>query len=427
MPPGEDGPHTPEVAEVSDVSEVSEDPDAPGVPDIRAQVRAVETGLLGGEPHLTRRQVAERVGVPLSLAEELWHRLGFPHHADDDVAFTDADVEALSLARDLVMLGILDAGSQAAMVRTWGRSFARLAEWQTDLLARLALSAEDPGQRITELTDEVLPRLEVLQSYVWRRHLVSAANRILTPTGPDPDATRAGDPTAYLAVGFVDIVGYTSRSRTLSEPEFVTWIESFEDVATTEVTDRGGRVIKAIGDEILYVTDDPVQAAEVALALTARGADADDPFPEVRAGLAYGEVVIRLGDVYGSTVNIAARLTSIARPGTVVVDSGLQEVLTSLAAAADDPDDPDHDDPDDPDEGHEDHDGSRDAGRDDVLRLAAQLTDEARHRAQEALALLTGEAAPAHLPYRFRRIRRATLKGFPGVRGRVLRRAEPGR
>ncbi|MDF9714891.1 adenylate/guanylate cyclase domain-containing protein [Nocardioides sp. ChNu-153] len=381
----------------------------------------METGLLGGEPHLTRRQVAERVGVPLSLAEELWHRLGFPHHADDDVAFTDADVEALSLARDLVMLGILDAGSQAAMVRTWGRSFARLAEWQTDLLARLALSAEDPGQRITELTDEVLPRLEVLQSYIWRRHLVSAANRILTPTGPDPDASRAGDPTAYLAVGFVDIVGYTSRSRTLSEPEFVTWIESFEDVATAEVTDRGGRVIKAIGDEILFVTDDPVQAAEVALALTTRGADADDPFPEVRAGLAYGEVVIRLGDVYGSTVNIAARLTSIARPGTVVVDSGLQEVLTSLAAAAEDPEDPD--DPEGPDDPEDPHGG----GRDDVLRLAAQLTDEARHHAQEALALLTGEAAPAHLPYRFRRIRRATLKGFPGVRGRVLRRAEPGR
>lgn len=375
--------------------------------------RQVEAALLGGEPHLTRRQVADRVSVPLTLAEELWHRLGFPHHAEDDVAFTEADVEALSLARDLVMLGILDAESQAALVRTWGRSFARLAEWQTDLLARRALDSDEPDLRITGLTAEVLPRLEVLQSYIWRRHLVSAANRMLTPT-----LVPGGEATTALAVGFVDIVGYTTQSRNLSEAELVAWVEGFEDTATTVVTDHAARVIKTIGDEILYVTDDPVAAVEVALTLTERGADPEDPFPQVRAGLAHGQVVARLGDVFGSTVNVAARLTSLARPGTVVVDEGLQHVLVGIATPEED-DEPDEE-PDDQTDG-----GGGSAPYDEVRRRAEELADDAYQRAREALSLLTGEESPEHLPYRFRKIRRANIKGFPGVRGRVLRRAEP--
>ena len=73
--------------------------------------------------------------------------------------------------------------------------------------------------------------------------------------------------------------------------------------------------------------EDPRQAAEVGLILTARGSDAEDEFPNVRVGIAYGNVVRRLGDVFGPTVNIAARLTSIGRPGTVIVDQGMHDVL----------------------------------------------------------------------------------------------------
>ena len=99
-------------------------------------------------------------------------------------------------------------------------------------------------------------------------------------------------------------------------------MEYFEDEMTRTVVDHGGRVIKTIGDEILFVADDPRAAAEVALLVTERGADEDDRFPQVRAGIAYGDVVSRLGDVFGPTVNIASRLTSVARPGTVLVDRG---------------------------------------------------------------------------------------------------------
>jgi adenylate cyclase len=290
-------------------------------------IEEIERELLGSKRAFTRKQVAEKAGVPIEVAEELWQQLGFPHAADDDVAFTKEDLKALQRTNELISLGILTPESQSAMVRTWGRSFARLAEWQVNLLAEMAIEGERPQERLTELMDTVLPRVEKLQSYVWRRHLEGAASRLLANASDEGPGT-----TSTLAVGFVDIVGYTGQSKTLSDSELVHWVENFENEMTRTVVELGGRVIKTIGDEVLFVADDPVAAAEVCLIMTERGEDDEDEFPRVRAGVAYGDVVSHLGDVYGPTVNIAARLTSVARPGTVLVDRGAHEVLSGPIA-----------------------------------------------------------------------------------------------
>jgi adenylate cyclase len=300
------------------------------LPDLAHALEVVEGFLLGEPPSLTRSAVAERAGVPLEVAEQLWRLLGFPHPADDEVAFTEADVEALRLTRDLMKLGVLGADSQAALVRTWGRSYARLAEWQTTLLADVAIEGPDPEQRLTELASEVLPRVERLQSYVWKRHLASATSRLLA-------VDSGGSATSEQAVCFVDIVGYTAHSKTLTEGELVDWLEHFEDEATGLVVDHGGRIIKTIGDEVLFVADDVAAAAEIALRMTERGADPDDRFPQVRSGVAYGTVVSRLGDVYGPVVNIASRLTSVARPGSVLIDNGAYEALSGRSGEDDEP------------------------------------------------------------------------------------------
>jgi len=290
-------------------------------PDLSEALETIEEYLLGDAPTLTRVQVAERAGVPLEVAQELWRLLGFANQPDDAVAFTERDVQALEYTHDLVKLGILSPERQAALVRTWGRSFARLAEWQTRLLTDVALEGDDPVGQITELASEVLPRVEELQNYVWRRHLASAGARLMA-------SDSAGSETTRLAVAFVDIVGFTSRSKELTEAELVEWIEHFEAECSGLVVDHGGRVIKNIGDEVLFVAEDLTAAADAALTMTARGADPDDRFPEVRAGIAYGDVVARLGDVFGPTVNIAARLTSVARPGSVLIDRGAHDALT---------------------------------------------------------------------------------------------------
>lgn len=292
--------------------------------DVPADVAdAMEEFLLGQAPSLTRVEVAERAGVPLDLAVTLWHQLGFPHHSDDDVAFAESDVEALRLTAELVRIGILPPESQAALVRTWGRSYARLAEWQTTLLAGLAVEGDDPAEAITQLATDVLPRVEALQTYVWRRHLASAAQHLLE------DAGGLTTSESVLSVCFIDIVGYTTQSRSLDGAELVRWVDGFEQDTTTLVVDHGGQVIKTIGDEVLFTVAAPAAAVAIAMALTERGADEEDPFPAVRAGIAHGAVVRRLGDVFGSTVNAASRLTSAARPGTVLVDAGVHDALTS--------------------------------------------------------------------------------------------------
>ena len=243
-------------------------------------IEEIERALLGSKRVFNRKEIADKAGVPIDVAEELWQQLGFPHAADDDVAFTKEDFKALQRTRELISLGILTPESQAALVRTWGRSFARLAEWQVSLLAELAIEDDDPQSRLTELMDVVLPRVEKLQTYIWRRHLESAASRLLSQFAEEGPGT-----TSTMAVGFVDIVGYTGHSKTLSDAELVEWVEYFENEMTRTVVDLGGRVIKTIGDEVLFVADDPVSAAEVALIVTERGEDEEDQFPRVRAGI----------------------------------------------------------------------------------------------------------------------------------------------
>lgn len=353
----------------------------------------IEAALLGSAPSYTRGQVSAQAGVPLELAEELWQQLGFPRTGDDDVAFAESDLDALRRTNDLIALGILTPDSQAALVRTWGRSFARLAEWQVNLLAEIAITDEDPQTRLSELMDEVLPRVEALQTYIWRRHLASAANRLLAQGGEEASISST------QAVVFVDIVGYTGRSKNLTDHELVDWVEHFEDQTTKAVTQAGGRVIKTIGDEVLFVTDDPRAAAEIALTMTERGDDDVDRYPPVRAGIAYGEVVSRLGDVYGPTVNIASRLTSVARPGTVLVDRHAYEILSGPAA--------------------EDATGTVELPRLDEPALSlSRLID----RASDELAELSPYSEAGE--FRFRRMPRRAVKGYSRLEPFVLRRSK---
>ncbi|MBM7366683.1 adenylate/guanylate cyclase domain-containing protein [Gordonia hydrophobica] len=282
--------------------------------------RGLEDLLLGQAPTLTRSDVIEQSGVDDAVAVALWHLLGFPNVADDAVAFTPMDVEALRQSDELIRLGVVSAESQAALVRTLARSFARLAEWQTRLLAEIRVRNDATDAEHLALVAAALPNIEAFQNYVWRRHLASAAASLMTSEA----SAAEGDRTA---IGFVDIVGYTSQSKKLDQRELIDWIESFEAAVTGVVVDHGGQVIKTIGDEALFVTAEARDAAEIALLLTARGQDPDDDFPAVRAGIAYGNVVPRLGDVFGPTVNIASRLTSVARPGTVVADRGVHDLL----------------------------------------------------------------------------------------------------
>jgi adenylate cyclase len=275
--------------------------------------------LFDEPPSLTQVQVAEAAGVDLETANTMWRHLGFPEVADDEVAFTPADVEALRITRRLTELGVVEPERMPQFVRSLGRAFSRLADWQTRLLLTSLSEMDGPEDPPLEVLTEVIPMVEQVQGYIWRRHLLATASRMALRR------STAG-PSTLVAVGFVDIVGYTARSRQMSPRALGEMVEWFERVVTDVVVAHGGQVVKTIGDEVLYTVDDPFRAAEVALALVER-ADADERFPEVRVGSAYGPVLPRLGDVFGATVNLASRLTSLSRPGRVLVDGELAGLL----------------------------------------------------------------------------------------------------
>ncbi|APC37355.1 MULTISPECIES: adenylate/guanylate cyclase domain-containing protein [Nocardiopsis] len=289
----------------------------------RPDPKAIESALLGGEAVYTREQAIELAGADNELAGRIWRALGFPNQGDDTVTFAESDVESLRIANSLVQEGVLDEEGVVRFARAMGQTMARLADWQTSILSTLIYQeGEDSVSPLMNRVKELLPDVERLLLHIWRRQLAASSARTLAVMS-DNDAV----PNYYpLVVGFADLVSFTTLSRELDEVELAGVVEGFEATAADIVASGGGRVVKTLGDEILYVADSPAEAADIALRL-ASGVKTHVEVPDVRVGLAAGPVLTLHGDVFGTTVNRSSRLTSFARPGTVLIDESLAESL----------------------------------------------------------------------------------------------------
>jgi adenylate cyclase len=182
-------------------------------------------------------------------------------------------------------------------------------------------TAQAAAVKLAEIVDD----LEPLLIYAWRRHLSAAISRMVTDAEPIPD-----QPGVVRSVGFADLVSFTRLVRRLSERDLARVVQHFEELASDIITAHGGRVIKTVGDEVLFVAIGAAPAAAIALDLVEAMA-LDDVLPDVRVGMASGRVISRLGDVFGNTVNLASRLTAVAKPRTVLVDAGLAASLASMS------------------------------------------------------------------------------------------------
>jgi adenylate cyclase len=162
---------------------------------------------------------------------------------------------------------------------------------------------------------------------LFRQHLLAAQRPMALDTG------SGGYETRHLAVGFVDLVGSTELGEQLSLTELGSLLTRFEHLASDTVTNGGGRVIKLIGDEVLFTAPDAAAAARIAIALAGLVA-ADDGLPAARAGLAHGLVMLRDGDVFGPVVNLAARIVGAAGPGEVLAPADLVAAAGAEASPA---------------------------------------------------------------------------------------------
>ena len=295
--------------------------------------------LLGGEMRYTRLDASRLSGVSLEFSERIWRSFGFPSPPDDAVAFTEGDLTALKRIKDLLDRGVLGADSQAVLlrqVRAVGQTMARLADWQSSIVsaalteaARESASPLDVAESLEFLggvAEEFLAEMQPLLVHAWRRQLAASAARAYATTQLKDD-TMPGRPP--IAVGFADMVSFTAMSRELDEMELGRVVERFEETAADIVASHGARLVKTLGDEVLFCADSPVLGGEIALTIAEAIKD-ETEVPDVRVGVAYGPVLPLMGDVFGTTVNLAARLTSLARPGSVVIDADLAAELEDV-------------------------------------------------------------------------------------------------
>jgi adenylate cyclase len=287
-------------------------------------VAALEELVLGSPRRYTRLEVLARTGVTEDEGLRLWRSLGFPEVPEDEAFFTELDVAAAELLATDPVPQSLPVDVRETVLRAIAQSMARLADWQVGMLARLFAerATEQPADEALGTVAAVLPALEQVQTYIWRRHLAAAVSRFVVGPLDDPEQTQ----TRTLAVGFADMVGFTRTTRRRTAAELAEMIAQFEAATTDVIAAGGGRIVKTVGDEVLFVADTVPAAAELALDLHDRVA-AESALPALRIGLAAGEVLLRFGDVYGETVNIAARLTTHAHPDTVLVDRTVAEEL----------------------------------------------------------------------------------------------------
>jgi adenylate cyclase len=280
------------------------------------------------EAEFTQDDLVARTGLG-DEARRFWRALGFPDPAPGEAAFTAADVEMLQFVDAMIRLGYVEHGNAVQLTRVIGLAMQRVAQAQVDAIVQ-RMSHDDPAAdpELAALRAEsavsIMPR--VLE-YAWRRHLQSAIRRstMVEEVGEEGPAPRA--------VGFADLVGFTAISQQLDDAELAGVVDRFETTAYDIVSSFGGRVVKMIGDEVMFEVADPGAGVLIGLALS----DAfrqDDSVNDIRVGLAHGPVLAREGDLFGPTVNLASRLVGIAYAGAVVVDNEVREALADDARFA---------------------------------------------------------------------------------------------
>ena len=285
--------------------------------------------LVPSRRRYTRGEVAELTGVNLATLVRFWRALGFPNVSDDDRSFTDLDLEAVRLFQGMQALGATRTDTALQLARVIGSSMSRIAE--AELVPANISGGDDDYDPIVaadafaSVADVTIPAMARLLEFVWRRQVAAVIRRTMMSRR---DGVAPGE-SPVLAVGFADMGGFTLLSQHLSDAELAAVVRRFEELSHDIVTGLGGRVVKMIGDEVMFVVDSAADAARIGLDLADAYAD-DELLSDVRVGLALGPVLLREGDYFGKTVNLAHRIVNIGNPGTVLISEEFQAALLDL-------------------------------------------------------------------------------------------------
>jgi adenylate cyclase len=287
----------------------------------------VEHVLGEGPPKYSLAQLVEQTGAPRELAIANLRAAGVPVPADDEVVFDDADAENLRRVKTL-----LDAGIQREsvfdLVRTITTAMARIADATRTVIGESLLRPGDTeldlARRYASAARGLSPMTGPALEYAFKFHLREAIRNDAIDR-----ATRATgrlNAREDMSVAFADMVGFTRLGEELAPEELGGLVDRLGDMAS-EVARRPVQLIKLIGDAAMLVSPEPAPLIDAALELVKASEEEGERFPPLRAGVALGAALTRGGDWYGRPVNLASRITNVARPGSVLASPEVHDAV----------------------------------------------------------------------------------------------------
>jgi len=304
---------------------------------VEAERRGRLFGLAGdvlassGRPIYTLQTAADELGLSADDVANAWALLGLTVAGPDVPVLSQADVDALSTW--LALKAVVGDEGAFGLLRVLGAAMARLAEAEGTMIR-----AGTPDIQMNYTHDELataqayrsvaefIPRLGALIDVVHRHHLVSARTYF-------EGVLLGTSATVVCGVGFADLSGFTALTQALTPAELSNLLTEFGATVADVVHTDGGRVVKFIGDEVMWVSASPQQLAKTAVDLVDHPRAREEGL-QVRAGLAYGTVLATNGDYFGTPVNLAARLVAAAAPGHILAAAELHDRLPDWPAVA---------------------------------------------------------------------------------------------
>ena len=205
---------------------------------------------------------------------------------------------------------------------------SRIAETNREIIVKTLMqpgdTERDLAQRFAAATEYMLPLVGPILMYAFQAHLLEQIRRDVIGAADLASGEIRG--TADLSVCFADLVEFTRLGEEIAPEELGSVAGRFEEMASA-VVEPPVRLVKMIGDAAMMVSPEPEPMLGAALRLIEAADEEGDEFPFLRAGLAYGTTLSQAGDYYGRAVNLASRITGVARPGSVLVDAATKDAV----------------------------------------------------------------------------------------------------
>lgn len=292
----------------------------------RLALLPVERVLHRDDARYTRVQLAELSGVPLDFLSRLWRALGMADPGDDDVVFGDRDLEAVKLVAGFRAAG-LDEDTLALISQVLGQGMTRLGETILQAVGEALLESGDSeqtlGLRHAQAAEHLIPMLTPLLGYTLDVQFRDQLKRSYVMQAEL--AAGQFDNAREMTICFADLVGFTRMGERVAPEDLSSAGRRLTDMAVA-VARPPVRLVKTIGDAAMLVSPEPEPLIEAALALVAEAESQKETMPPLRVGIASGSAVPESGDWYGAPVNLASRVTDVARPATVLTTEAVHDL-----------------------------------------------------------------------------------------------------